>query len=246
VIEENFMRSICKRILWLSIAICLNAFAEEVVVDSKNLHIPAGYDYNDRDITVFASGELPDTCYRRPEGRVKIDDAGRLRLEIVATRIRDPKLVCIMSTIPYLVPVSLGHLQLLEGTHSIVINADRIMEREFEIVVDKPSSTSVDNYSYANVTKVELIEDENGMKSIMIAGYHPTSCMSLTELRVLPNENRDTFSVLPIIEKISDECTRVIKPFSVFLPIPELGSQDVLVHVRKIDGHAINSFFPQE
>lgn len=204
-------------------------------IKADNIFVAQGFDSND-DVEIFFSGKLPDTCYRRPEGNVTFKGKGKISINLTASKIDDPNVLCIMVEVPYMIPISIGKLQ--EGNHQISVNKGTPWANSNEINIETPSSLSIDNFTYANVTKIERVFGSN---AVMIEGYHPSSCMDFITIEVKPNKNKDTYSVLPIIQQSEDVCDRVIVPFKKLVNLPKLDPRkDALVYVRKIDGRALH------
>ncbi len=205
----------------------------EVVVETKNLHVPKGFDSNDN-VEIVATGTLPNTCYRRPFGEAKIVD-NQISINIKATKVSEKNTACIMALVPYMVSVPLG--QLSEGNYEIVANPGGINEKTNAIDIEKPHSASIDNFTYANVTQVKNID---GSGYLAIEGTHPSSCMEIDRIELIANKNNDTYAVLPIIKQIEPICDTTMKPFVYNVRLPEPPKSDVLMHVRKLDGNALN------
>lgn len=210
-------------------------------INSDKVFVALGFDSND-DSEIFISGTFPSTCYRRPVGEITSKGKGEISISLTASKIQDPNVVCMMVQVPYLLPVNLGNLP--EGTNTIKINAGTETATTSQIVIETPGSTSVDNFTYANVTKVEKIA---GTNSIVIEGYHPSSCMDFLTIEVRPNRMGDTYSILPIIKQSENPCDRVVVPFLKVVNLPKLEARrEALVYVRKIDGRALHYLFKNE
>lgn len=210
-----------------------SAQQEQVLISLEKVFVPKGFDSNDS-VEIIVSGELPNTCYLRPHGEVKIVDNIAI-VEIKATKITDEEVVCIMAIVPYMITVPLG--QLREGSYDIFINPGTASAKNSSILVERPNSNSINNFTYANVTNVETLSTQ---RDILIAGFHPSSCMEIDRVEIFSNTNNDTYSVLPIIKQTQPICDRMIKPFTYTIHLPNAQKDQQLLHVRKIDGTALN------
>lgn len=210
-----------------SFSMISTAAAVEVSIKPSNVHVPVGFDSNDK-VEVIVTGLLPDTCHRRPTGRVKIKGQ-EVTLEMKADKVSGRGVYCIKAMVPYMVPVTVG--QLPEGSYSIVADS-----KIHNLEVDSPSSASIDNFTYANVTSVKKTDNN----SLLISGEHPSNCMVVDKVEIIANEVKDTVSVLPIVTQTSEACNLVMTPFSVEVPFNIETTTDVVFHVRRIDGTAIN------
>lgn len=218
----------------LVISINVNATSQELVsIDLEKVFVPKGFDSNDN-VEIVISGELPNTCYLRPFGDVKTVD-NKIIIDLKAYQLVGDDANCIQAIVPYMISVSLG--QLAEGRYEIVVNETTPSEKNSAIVVDRPNSASLNNFTYANVTGVKKHIND---REILIEGYHPSSCMEIDRVEIITNENQDAYSVLPIIKQVQAICDRMIKPFSHTIQLPPAHREQELVHVRKIDGWGFN------
>lgn len=219
--------------------LCISSFAvshtEEVYLHTNSIHVPKGFDSNDN-LEVILTGDLPDTCYRRPFGNVKLQN-GKINIDVKATVVRDENVVCIKAVVPYLISVPLG--QLPEGNYPIIVNEVGNSAKEAKIVVEKPHSLSIDNFTYANVTAINTTSEKD---TVLLSGFHPSSCMKIDRVELIFNDTNDTVAVLPIIIQLEDKpiCDRMVVPFDYEIKIPNLSQQNVLLHVRELHGNARN------
>jgi hypothetical protein len=213
------------------------ARAEMLYVDIalEDVHVPLGFDSNDRDVEIVVTGVVPDTCYRRPQGIAKIE-GNQISVDMKATKLVGKDVVCIQAIVPYLVTVSLG--QLPEGHYDIKVNKGRESEKESVLLVDKPNAQSIDNFTYANVTSAET---EHNRGTLILKGAHTSSCMNIDRIEVVPNLNGNTLAILPIVRQDLPICDRMMKPFTLEVPIPtSTQNQSMVFHIRKIAGNALN------
>ncbi|HXW52719.1 MAG TPA: hypothetical protein VEL47_01310, partial [Myxococcota bacterium] len=192
-----------------------------------------GFDAND-DVEVIVTGDVPDSCHKRPMGQAKILD-GKIVIDMTATKITGADVVCIKARIPYVVSVSLG--QLGQGDYTVAINAGQKSEKTSMLFVDAAGSDSIDNFTYANVTNITKSSDNT---KLFLEGAHPSSCMEIEEIQLIPNDTGDTIAVLPIVKQVTSSCDRMTKPFKIEIIVPNPQKQGVIYHVRRIDGRAVN------
>jgi hypothetical protein len=231
---KNTFTKLLSGALLASLGLSSAALCEDVIVTSNFVHIPKGFDGNDKDVQVVVTGDLPNTCYRRPYGETKIV-GDKIKIDVLATKLNDKNLVCIQAVVPYMITVQLG--QLAEGNYAVQVNPGTDSSQEALLNIEKPSSSSIDNFTYANVSSVK----HNGKNPyVTLEGFHPSSCMVIERVDMISNKDNDTFSLLPIIKQAAPECDRMIKPFSVDVALPLFSQKEALVHVRKLDGHALN------
>lgn len=219
----------------LSLALCSATFADaqDVVIAPSDIHIPQGFDSNDKNVAILLTGVLPNSCIQQPTGHAKVIGQ-KITVDIEAKEFSD--LVCIQMLVPYLVTVPLG--QLKPGSYNVVVNEGKDSEKDGVLLVDKPSSQNIDNFTYANVTTVEKVP---GRAAIRLNGVHPNSCMNIDRVEVVANDSGNTYAVLPIVKQDQPDCDRVIKPFVYDLAVPVTMPNEVVVfHVRTFNGNAIN------
>lgn len=206
----------------------------DVVIDPDNVHVPTGFDSNDTSIQIMVTGFVPNTCFLRPRGEAKV--LGKtITITMKATKVYGSDANCIQALVPYMATVSLNRLA--EGNYRVVVNPGTSSEKVTDLNVEKPNSSSIDNFTYANITNVKESDDNS---SIILEGAHPSSCMKFESIQVIPNGTQDTFAILPIIKQTAPICDFRIKPFAEAIPMPQTQSDVVVLHVRKIDGTAVN------
>lgn len=214
-------------------------YQEEVNIGIEHVFVPKGFDSNDSNVEVVIAGNLPDTCHRLPRGVSNVT-GNRVDIEMKATKVSGADTVCIMAVVPYMVSVSLGTLN--EGQYDIVVVGENSQQKNSYIYIDRPNSASINNYSYAYVRSVKKGQYGQHGQEWIIEGEHPSSCMKLDRVEIYVNDAQDTYSVLPIIKAVEPICDRLMTPFSYSVYIPEsLPNRRMrLMHVRKIDGTALN------
>lgn len=217
----------------LAMSSLASAEQEDVAIGLSNVFVPKGFDSNDN-VEIVVAGELPNTCYLRPRGDVKVSD-GHVYVEMRATKITDPNTLCITAIVPYMVTIPLASLG--EGAYDILVNSGLASELSTSIQIDQANSSSINNFTYANVTNVDYKVDNH---EVTISGVHPSSCMEIDRVEIIVNQTNDTFSVLPILKQTLEICDRMIKPFSYTVALPKPQKNQELVHIRKIDGTALN------
>lgn len=207
----------------------------DVDIALEDVHVPLGFDSNDRNVEIVVTGIVPDTCYRRPQGIAKIE-GNQISVDMKAVKVSGKDIMCIQAVVPYLVTVNLGQLQ--EGHYDIKVNKGKVSQKDSVLLVDKPGSQSIDNFTYANITAVDVL---HGKKTLLLKGAHPSGCMNIDHIEVVPNLNGNTLAILPIVRQDQLICDRMMKPFTYEVPLPAtLNDQSVVFHVRKVAGNATN------
>jgi hypothetical protein len=208
--------------------------AEQVFVGARSVHVPLGFDSNDES-EVEVVVDLPDTCHRRPFGEVKVVE-NSIVIDMKANKMpSNSGIYCIQAIVPVLVTVPVGRLA--EGSYNVVVSPSFGTEKDAHLTVAAPTTSSIDNFTYANVTNIKKGSDGS---TVYLEGYHPSSCMEIDQVKMIPNESGDTIAVLPIVRQAQAVCDTMIKPFEYPIQLVNVASSEVVLHVRKIDGHAIN------
>ncbi len=208
------------------------SLTETVTIRPTQVHVPMGFDSNDN-AEIIVTGLMRDTCHRRPTGKVHVNDR-EITVDMKADKVSGRGVYCIKAMVPYMVSVPLGQLD--EGRYNVLVETTETV-KSHSLQIGSPSSASIDNFTYANVTSITK-NVESG--SITLIGEHPSNCMEIERVEVIANETKDTMSVLPIVTKTGDECNLVMTPFSVEVPLEPSTTNSVVFHVRKLDGTAIN------
>jgi hypothetical protein len=80
----------------------------------------------------------------------------------------------------------------------------------------------------------------NGTRQVRLSGSLPSSCATLKEVKVI-HKNADVFEVLPSVEVPMNEiCSPVLRPFQTTIDLGTATKGDALVHVRSLNGQAVN------
>ena len=208
-----------------------------VVVDAPldHLFIPQGFDNNDN-VEVVVTGKYPNPCYTR--NKVEIDVKGDLvNIQVTSLMQEDQnRKLCEDMKVPFSEVVTIGSLQ--AGDYKVVVN-DQLTGK---LDVSVTSSNSVDDHLYAQVDYVELGFTGGLSGDAMLVGSSVSPCLILDKVEYLDN-GADTYSVLPIMKKINNECpekrTRIAIPIK-FDP-NKLKNSQILLFVRSIDGKSVHS-----
>jgi len=200
----------------------------------KQVFVPAGFDNNDN-AQVIVSGFLPNLCYKAPTAKVSV--TGQSIFISVKVLVDPTKQQCLQMIVPFLEPVSLGALP--AGEYKIFVNPTSSSYVSSKINIENVSlDQPVDNYVYANVSAIEKVQ---GTRKVKLKGENPSTCVTLDRVEFQSNK-KDTYAVLPIMKKVSDICAQMMVPFEYEAEVPnELkGAEDVLLHVRVMNGKSVN------
>ncbi len=196
---------------------------------------PKGFDTND-DTQVIVSGYLPNLCYKAQRVSTKV--SGQNIFVTVKAFVEKKDVLCPQLAIPFLEPVSVGVMG--KGTYNVVVNAGTPLEKRAGLGVSDSTTSLIDENVYANVDYVERVP---GTRRVILKGYNPSDCYEFDRVEFISN-GKDTYSVLPIMRKLSDFCPRKLVALDIPAEVPrELKAEELLLHVRVMNGKSINALF---
>lgn len=208
----------------------------KVPVNIYHTYLPTGFDSNDG-AEVFVSGALPNTCYKNPFSVVK-QVGNKIEIEVMAYYQGGEEAKCAEMLVPFLEKVELGVLD--KGNYSVLATSGPQVLKVKDLKITESTSNSIDDFVYASV---DYIEDNQFNRTVKLNGYNPSDCYVFEKVEVISNKD-DTYSILPIMKKISDFCPMKGVAFSYEVEIPkDLKKNTVLLHVRTMDGRSINRLF---
>lgn len=219
--------------------ICLGAGPDsyETTIPVDHIYSPAGFDSNDN-TEIVITGVLPDLCYKAPKSTVVVKD-GKINVTVKALRKNNGLAFCTLIRLPYTEVVSIGVLD--KGKYNVAVNEKTRLEFAGKLAVMEAQSNSVDDTIYANVEKIERLDEDK--RTVVLKGYNPSDCFELKEIEIRDN-GQDTYSVLPKLKQVRGFCPKKMIPFTYEFEVPEkLNADKVLLHVRVMDGRSVNAFF---
>ncbi len=205
----------------------------EVTVALSTAYIPAGFDSNDR-AQIVVEGFFPNTCYRVGPYEKNFD--AKTHQLVITQKAYKYRGMCLNMIVPYNQTIQLGILD--KNTYSIRDGGNN--EEMGELPVSKASNDGPDDYLYASVTDAYVGTIENNRRGIILQGELPGNCWQIKEKRVTL-DNKNVLVVMPILEKTTEQkCNDERIPFSVTAEIPKVPPGRYLLHVRTLNGQAIN------
>jgi hypothetical protein len=212
----------------------------------QRVFVPDGFDDNDN-VEVILHGHFPNSCMK--SGPVEFDVNRDLRVISIRSEVYvySPD-ACLQVEIPFIQKVSLGNLE--EGVWKIEVGGN-LRRQPLPLVVRHAKSAAPDEVLYAPVEDVLLLPEPQGDgHRVVVSGQWPQAsagkCFELVRIESYLGKDH-SLVVLPIAElknegecKSSDVRRRV---FSSSAPVAEKLPQDVLVHVRVLNGESLNKFF---
>ena len=203
-----------------------------VPVAYEKVYIPIGFDNNDN-VQIVATGEFAHACYRQAETKVTIDSAKKvITLEPAAYLYNG---LCIQVVLPFERVINLGVLPSV-GTYKIVQRANsKVMG---QLSVKQALRSEPDDYLYAPITQAYL-HGEGARSEIRLNGYFPSTCMSMDQVKV--DIQPEVIVVQPIAKMDNRaDCKAAHTPFEQVIPVDIQKQGKYLLHVRSMNGNAIN------
>lgn len=197
-------------------------------------YIPYGFDSNDN-VQFVIEGVYRDTCSRPAGTQYKVNSQAKI-VEVVSYeyRYQGP---CLDVLVPHDEVVNLGVVA--DGNYRVV------QANGFELgrmIITKATKASPDDYLYAPISQAYL-KSRNGQVTVTISGVFSNSCMTLS--KVTSQVQPRVISVQPIAEinRSSGGCVNGSYPFERSIIINNVKAGRYLLHVRSLNGKAINNLF---
>ena len=196
-------------------------------------YIPVGFDTNDNSQLV-AEGVFPNSCYKPVGTKVSVDHGEKVIR--VYGRAYKYKGACLQMVVPYHREIDVGLLK--AGTYKVVSVFDNQQKELGNLQVAIATNSEPDDFLYAPVSQA-YFSKADGKHYITISGQFPQTCYKMREVvvRVQPN----VLVVQPIAEKTDDVCEERIQPYSETVEVKNVKEGRYLLHVRSLNGRAINN-----
>ena len=222
-----------------SLAVVLELFSmsskasepETVEVPLIKAFVPIGFDDNDR-AQAMVTGILPDTCYRVGPYQTDIDVVKKT-VSVRQMAYHYPG-ICLDVIIPFAQVTEWGMLK--DGNYKVFDSVSGKMLGQMPI--NRAKVSEADDYLYAPVADA-FIREAGGKHLLSLNGAFSTRCMKLKEVKI--HYYPEVVVVQPIAEMLeSRDCKTEKVRFQYEAPLKEGLNGTALLHVRSIDGQAIN------
>ena len=209
------------------------------MVPVDHAFIPAGFDSNDN-VEVVVTGYLPNLCHKAPSAKVELD-GNKVDIKVSSLYYHESNPFCPEMVVPFTKTVQLGVMD--KGNYEITVNGKSPWEQKEKMAVAESTSNAIDEYNYAYV---QYIDKEVGNNEVALKGYNPSDCFVLDQIDHV-NNKKDAYSILPKMKQVREFCPMKMMPFSYDWEVPaELPRKKVLLHVRTMDGHSVNTIFQRQ
>lgn len=209
-----------------------------------------GFDDNDN-VQVVLYGYLPNACYTLNESKVeKLADDKHFRIHQYATR--DNQGVCAQDStlpvhmqmrVPFTQEVNLGSLEMGEYRFESYREDGSIQSRILN--VGKAKAPTIDSLPYAAVSNATVADVFLGQQNVdvVISGIFNSTCTEL-DSDVKLDDQGDVVVVMPTVKVNPDDvCAQVLRPFARTINLGKKAPGNYLIHVRSMNGKAINRVF---
>ena len=208
---------------------------QTVSVSVKTAYIPVGYDTNDN-VQIALTGLLPNACHRVGPAQVKVDEQGKnILVHQQAYQYSKP---CLELQIPFTKIVDAGILT--EGSYTVVDETSGVSLGTVE--VKRANTLSIDDYLYAPITDATVIKPSDAKNPTLVLDMKWTNRCTRYKDTVV-HEYKNVIVVQPIAEALMEEgrsCETESVRFQVKKPLSENLKGTYLLHVRSMDGQALN------
>ncbi len=198
-------------------------------------YIPVGYDSNDR-VQVVVHGAFPNTCYKVGPYEVRQDQHTRsISIRQMAYRYGG---VCMRMLVPFMQVIDIGMLR--DGDYRLYdAVATKVVGR---LPVSRATTVSADEVLYAPVSDV-TIQDEGLTKYLVVSGHFGDACTRMKDVHI--DYYPDVLVIRPIADRSHPDrlCAQVLRPFSQKVALRSGLRGNFLLHVRVLNGQAINKIF---
>lgn len=212
-----------------------NAHADgpgRVGVSFNKVYVPEGFDSNDN-VQFVGEGFFANSCYRPAQTNITVNE--QTKTIFVSPAAYEYEGLCLQVILPFDRVVDVGILK--EGDYTI-----RRLKSEEELGqlhVDRATTRSADDFLYAPVEQAYL-HQKDGKKTIYLTGQFPMDCMKLQEVKA--TINKDVIVLQPIVQMDEEaHCKQGQFPFEASIDVSSATKGRYLIHVRSMNGKAVNS-----
>lgn len=204
-------------------------------VNTNAVYLPDGFDDNDQSQLVI-EGVLPSTCYQLTSPAIEKNDTAMTIAIVAQAYVNNGN--CAPTPVPFNQEVDLGSLA--AGIWKISVGG---LDGTEDLRITHSTTSGPDDFIYAPVENARISKDPaTGTWRVSLRGKISVSCMDWKEARLIVQSR--VLIVLPILEQTSVDCRPTTAPFEREVALPaDLAEGRYLVHVRALNGRAINTVF---
>lgn len=199
----------------------------------QKIYFPTGFDSNDH-VQIVGEGLFPDSCYKPAPAEVKVDEKNKM-IVLAPRAYHYQGLYCLQYIVKYDRVVDLGILKagkwkIFQGNPAVALG---------EIDIRQATTDAPDDYLYAPVSQA-FFHQTNAKKEVLLTGEFTNDCMVLD--RVLVNFEKEAIVLQPVARiETRSNCQQGQFPFTHNVDVNTLNQGRYLLHVRSMNGNAINT-----
>ncbi|MBC7753466.1 MAG: hypothetical protein H7Z71_04455 [Moraxellaceae bacterium] len=203
----------------------------------NKIYAPGGFDSNDH-VQIVGEGVFHNSCFRQAETIIQIDNVKK-QVSVFPVAYEYPG-ICLQFMVPFQHVVDIGILEagnweILQGTLHTKIGS---------VQIRKSVSDAADDFLYAPVSQAFFYKN-NSTGQVNVTGEFTNDCLSIDEIKVTIEAN--VIAIQPIAKMSTDKiCTEGLFPFSKTVSLGPVPAGKYLLHVRTLNGNAINSIVTAE
>ncbi|CAN5413381.1 hypothetical protein BH10BDE1_BH10BDE1_27600 [soil metagenome] len=224
----------------LAVLLCLGGLFRSATATADPIRVPAlyntvyapdGFDSNDH-VQIVGEGMFRNTCYRHAETSVRVDAANH-QIFLGPVAYEYPGL-CLQVILPWERTVDIG---ILPAGHWDVMQGPT--EKLGQLEVAPATTDNPDDFLYAPVSQA-FFRQRGNISEVLLSGNFPNSCMTIDYVKITLQPK---VIVLQPIAKDSSaaSCKDGKFPFSKTVRITRIATGRYLLHVRSMNGNAINT-----
>ncbi len=198
----------------------------------QRIYVPSGFDSNDH-VQIVGEGMFRSTCYRPASTSVRVVEASKtIFIGPVAYEYAG---LCLQVVLPFERTIDVGILK--PGLWRVVQESNSAQVGEIKIT--EATVESADDFLYAPISQAFF--RQRGMRGeVLLTGYFLNDCMSLEDVKISVEKRVIVLQPMVRIEERSS-CKNGRFPFFTTVPIDLIPKGRYLLHVRAMNGNAINS-----
>ncbi len=197
-------------------------------------YIPDGFDSNDQ-VQFVIEGTYHDTCSKSAGTRFTVNPSSKtIQVAPYEYRYTGP---CLDMLVPHNEVVNLGVVQ--PGKYQILQTGGRALGT---LNVNLARSGVADDYLYAPISQA-YVRKVNGRVAMTLSGVFTNSCMQVKKIVANVQSNVVTVQPLALLLPTATNCIIGRFPFEETTYLPMQRSGRYLLHVRSLNGEAINTLF---
>lgn len=246
----------------LSILVCISfvstqGFSGENTQESNKIEVPVygvfapevGFDDND-DVQVVVDGYLPNSCYQKSKTQVSIDRSQNI-IQIVQFAKKIDSEACknesqlsdeMKVPLKFMSEADIGELS--EGAYTIVYKSLQ-GEKTRKLTIEKAKTRNIDNTYYAitnNAYMKEVVSANDPNILVTLQGYLNSPCVGISN-KINGAIVNDVIVLLPEIVRSGKVCPPIAQEFEIELNLKTPPPGRYLLHIRSVNGTAVNRLF---